>query len=108
MNHAWIDFCITLALRFAAGALIGASIGLIFAAASGTTDAALFMVSGVGALVGGFIGLVTTPRNQIPWVGRGPNIQYCPKCKYDLRGDLASGCPECGWNRRDATKSLDS
>jgi hypothetical protein len=24
----------------------------------------------------------------------------CPKCRYDLRGDLPSGCPECGWNRR--------
>ena len=23
----------------------------------------------------------------------------CPKCGYDLRGDLDSGCPECGWNR---------
>jgi hypothetical protein len=26
----------------------------------------------------------------------------CPRCAYDLRGDLKSGCPECGWNR--ATK----
>jgi len=24
---------------------------------------------------------------------------WCPKCKYDLRGDFATGCPECGWNR---------
>lgn len=23
----------------------------------------------------------------------------CPRCAYDLRGNLASGCPECGWNR---------
>jgi len=23
----------------------------------------------------------------------------CPRCRYDLRGDLKSGCPECGWNR---------
>jgi hypothetical protein len=23
----------------------------------------------------------------------------CPKCGYDLRGDLKSGCPECGWKR---------
>jgi hypothetical protein len=23
----------------------------------------------------------------------------CPKCGYDLRGDLKRGCPECGWNR---------
>ena len=26
----------------------------------------------------------------------------CINCGYDLRGDLAAGCPECGWNRTDA------
>ena len=25
----------------------------------------------------------------------------CPKCGYDLRGDLESGCPECGWGREE-------
>lgn len=25
----------------------------------------------------------------------------CPRCAYDLRSDLAHGCPECGWKRRD-------
>lgn len=24
---------------------------------------------------------------------------HCPHCAYDLRHDLAHGCPECGWNR---------
>ena len=23
----------------------------------------------------------------------------CPKCAYDLKADLAAGCPECGWRR---------
>ena len=23
----------------------------------------------------------------------------CPRCGYDLRGQLAAGCPECGWGR---------
>ena len=23
----------------------------------------------------------------------------CIKCGYDLRGDFAAGCPECGWGR---------
>jgi hypothetical protein len=23
----------------------------------------------------------------------------CRSCAYDLRGDLAAGCPECGWRR---------
>ncbi len=26
----------------------------------------------------------------------------CPRCKYDLRHDPASGCPECGWRRSHA------
>ena len=32
----------------------------------------------------------------------------CPKCGYDLRGQLpgaGSGCPECGWNRPPETGS---
>jgi hypothetical protein len=28
----------------------------------------------------------------------------CPECNYDLRGELASGCPECGWNRVETTQ----
>ena len=23
----------------------------------------------------------------------------CPRCGYDLRGEFADGCPECGWGR---------
>jgi hypothetical protein len=23
----------------------------------------------------------------------------CVNCGYDLRGDMAAGCPECGWGR---------
>ncbi|MCI0365066.1 MAG: hypothetical protein L0219_14405 [Phycisphaerales bacterium] len=26
-------------------------------------------------------------------------VGHCPKCGYDLRGDLKRGCPECGWER---------
>ena len=25
----------------------------------------------------------------------------CTECGYDLRGDYAAGCPECGWRRED-------
>ncbi|MCH8316451.1 MAG: hypothetical protein IIA64_10795 [Planctomycetes bacterium] len=25
----------------------------------------------------------------------------CPRCAYDLRGNLGGGCPECGWRRGD-------
>ena len=30
----------------------------------------------------------------------------CPKCGYDLRGDLEDGCPECGWNRATSSKAV--
>ncbi len=26
---------------------------------------------------------------------------FCGACGYDLRGDLLSGCPECGWRRKE-------
>ncbi len=26
---------------------------------------------------------------------------HCLECGYDLRGDFATGCPECGWRRED-------
>jgi hypothetical protein len=28
----------------------------------------------------------------------------CPRCDYDLKHDLAAGCPECGWRRVPAEK----
>jgi len=27
----------------------------------------------------------------------------CPRCGYDLRGNLEAGCSECGWNRETAS-----
>ncbi len=33
-------------------------------------------------------------------LGKRRSVQgSCPKCGYDLKGDLEAGCPECGWNR---------
>ncbi len=29
----------------------------------------------------------------------------CPACAYDLRHELAAGCPECGWGRGESTGS---
>jgi len=47
--------------------------------------------------------LITSPGLCIAIaVGSRPRrdrIGLCPNCSYDLRGDLTSGCPECGWNR---------
>jgi len=25
----------------------------------------------------------------------------CPRCGYELRGNMNAGCPECGWNRQE-------
>ena len=44
-----------------------------------------------------FVRSVTTAR----YVSRG-RFGRCPKCGYDLRGNLPGGCPECGWNREEA------
>ena len=34
-------------------------------------------------------------------------LGHCPSCGYDLRGDLAGGCSECGWRREtDASRAL--
>ncbi len=27
----------------------------------------------------------------------------CPTCEYNLRGELSTGCPECGWRREVAS-----
>lgn len=37
----------------------------------------------------------------VSWIARrlATPAGHCPKCRYDLRGDLAGGCPECGWGR---------
>ncbi len=47
----------------------------------------------------GLLWLVMSSRSIRRWlrIRRG----HCPICKYDLRGDIAAGCPECGWNRAD-------
>jgi predicted Zn-ribbon and HTH transcriptional regulator len=33
-------------------------------------------------------------------------VTACPKCGYDLRGNLSAGCPECGWNRTTVSESI--
>jgi hypothetical protein len=30
----------------------------------------------------------------------------CPSCGYDLRADMAHGCPECGWGRTERVQTL--
>jgi hypothetical protein len=38
------------------------------------------------------------------WVRRDRRSRgACANCGYDLRGDPASACPECGWNRAETT-----
>jgi len=47
-------------------------------------------------LFGVFLGFTSAKRFIRAKRGR------CPRCGYDLRGQLAQGCPECGWNRKEA------
>ncbi|MFT5424728.1 MAG: hypothetical protein ACI89L_002526 [Phycisphaerales bacterium] len=41
-----------------------------------------------------------------PWLRRRKG--RCPKCAYDLKGDFAAGCPECGWGRDAVSKPAPS
>jgi hypothetical protein len=45
----------------------------------------------------GFVFIVVGWLRQAP--GRRAERGLCPRCRYDIAGKLASGCPECGWNR---------
>ena len=46
-------------------------------------------------------GLCSTPAPIRRWVRRRRG--QCPTCGYDLRGNVAEGCPECGWRREAAS-----
>jgi len=35
------------------------------------------------------------------------SVGRCADCGYDLRGDLDSGCPECGWGREEKPRRRD-
>ncbi len=51
--------------------------------------------TGVFAL--GWMIVMGVPRAGVYWRRRLRGC--CPRCAYDLRDDLKSGCPECGWRR---------
>lgn len=46
-----------------------------------------------------FLAILFVPRGVRRW-WRGVRGR-CHSCGYDLRNDLAAGCPECGWRRND-------
>jgi hypothetical protein len=52
----------------------------------------LFPILGLG--LGGLCGYAINARRTSKELDR-----FCPQCGYDLRGDLAAGCSECGWAR---------
>ena len=62
--------------------------------------ATLFVVV-VAATVWGLLSFSGVIRTAIRDARRNLRTRrgLCPTCKYDLRGDLDAGCPECGWNR---------
>lgn len=44
----------------------------------------------------GYVFFFLLTKEQL-WIRLRPH--QCPECRYDLRGNPDSGCPECGWNR---------
>lgn len=51
-----------------------------------------------------------SPLTAIGWVllrnrrARRERRGLCPACAYDVKGNSATGCPECGWNRQPAPR----
>jgi len=55
-------------------------------------------------------GIVLIPRLIVEaahWLQQlaSPQEGLCPECRYDLRGLTVAGCPECGWNRSEESRS---
>ncbi|HRQ73471.1 MAG TPA: hypothetical protein PLU35_10625 [Phycisphaerales bacterium] len=48
-----------------------------------------------------YAGLWTAPVCIVPMarIGLRRRRGLCPACAYDLLGDFAAGCPECGWGK---------
>ena len=57
-----------------------------------------YALSSLAWLLWLFVELVVARRRLKRLARRG----RCLKCGYDLRGDPAAGCPECGWKREEA------
>ena len=52
--------------------------------------------------------LVFMQKARLYYDPSGSPRQPCEKCGFDLRADPESGCPECGWNRKDKEKEIKS
>lgn len=48
-----------------------------------------------------FAGVSWRAWRWLPPIRRRGRLEagLCPRCSYDLRREMESGCPECGWNR---------
>jgi exosortase len=44
--------------------------------------------------------LIRKRKIVLVWAQSRRGRTVCPVCAYDLRGNLVSGCPECGWRRQ--------
>lgn len=54
---------------------------------------ALPVLTGLGVVLGGHVGIRIAMLRATGLTG------HCPQCRYDLRGQMEPGCPECGWRR---------
>jgi len=102
---AWSNLWWSFAVNTFLTAIIAAATGLIIGAKMAADpdgpireEHLAYVVLG-SALIGALLAAVLTLIGEWPKTTSPDGRQHCPRCGYDLRGDRARGCPECGWNR---------
>jgi hypothetical protein len=77
--------------------------GVYFADSTDPSRALLLLPIPRGLILGSclYAALWMLPLVAWPAIRRSLRLRrgHCPRCNYDLNGNLPSGCSECGWNK---------
>lgn len=89
MRRSVRDLLSWILLVAGAGVCLAAAVVESPASRSGTVAVAIMIMTATTA----------TERDRRPKRLRRMRRGHCPRCDYDLRFKVGSGCPECGWRR---------